>query len=467
MKILVSSFNHFILLYFLILNLTYIFLTLSAFIFIRRYIKLVKIIELRKIFQSTFFKPISVICPAFNEEETIAESTKSLVHLSYPEHEVIVVNDGSMDGTLTALKERYLLNETFKDFDNPLKTAPVRAVYQSDKYPNLIVVDKDNGGKADALNAGINVSRYPLVCCVDADSLLDPEALIRVSRPFLEDASTVAAGGVVRVANDCLVRAGSVIEVTLPRNRWAIFQVVEYLRAFLAGRISWAIFGGLLIVSGAFGLFKRQTVIECGGYRTDTVGEDMELIMRIHRIQRKKRKNYKIAFIPDPICWTEVPENRADLGRQRARWQRGLMDSILMNREMLFNPRFGIIGLAVMPFFCVFEMFGPVIEIVGYGVLSLSIIFRLVDLNFVFLFFLVAVVLGTMHSISSMLLEELSFYRFPGLLHLFKLILYSIFENFGYRQVTAWWRMIGILEYVSGERTWGKIARKGFITNRI
>lgn len=466
MKILVYTFNHFILFYFLVLNLTYIFLTLSAFVFIRRYIKLIKIVELRKIFQSTFFKPISVISPAFNEEETIAESVKSLLHLSYPEHEVIVVNDGSTDGTLSTLKERYRLNKAFRDFDSPLKTALVRAVYQSEEYPNLVVIDKENGGKADALNAGINISRYPLVCCVDADSLLDSEALMRVSRPFLEDSSTVAAGGVVRVANECVVRAGKVMEPRLPKNKWATFQIVEYLRAFLAGRISWAVFGGLLIVSGAFGLFKRQTVIECGGYRTNTVGEDMELIVRIHKIQRKKKRKYKIAFIPDPICWTEVPEDRRTLARQRARWQRGLMDSLLMNKEMLFNPRFGIIGLIVMPFFFVFEMFGPLIEFGGYIILTISAILHLINIDFVLLFFLVAVVLGTMHSISSMLLEEFSFYRFPGFRNLFKLIFYSILENFGYRQIMSWWRMRGILQYISGDRSWGKMARKGFTTKK-
>lgn len=467
MRSFVYAFNYFVLSYFMVLNLTYIFLTLSAFVFIRRYEKLVKIVELRKLFQSTFFKPISVICPAFNEEATIAESVKSLLHLSYPEHEVIVVNDGSTDGTLRALREKYLLHETFRDFDTPLKSAPVHKVYESEDYPNLLVIDKENGGKADALNAGINIARYPLVCSVDADSILEPEALMRVSRPFLEDATTVAAGGVVRVANSCVVKAGTVLEVRIPKSRLAIFQIVEYLRAFLAGRIAWAVFGGLVIISGAFGLFKRQTVIECGGYRTDTVGEDMELVVRMHRILRKKKRKYKVAFIPDPICWTEVPEDRRVLARQRARWQRGLMGSIFMNWEMLFNPRFGVIGLVVMPYFLVFEMFGPVIEFIGYTVFAFSVAFGLVDINFVFLFFLVAVVLGTIHSIGSMALEEFSFYRYPGFGHLFRLIIYSVLENFGYRQLMSWWRLKGIVQYFAGNKSWGKMARKGFATREL
>lgn len=274
---LIQKYNWLVLLYFLGINGTYILLNMLSFFAIKRYLGERKTTELEKVFQSTFFEPISIITPAYNEEETIAESVKSLLQLQYPQHEVVVVNDGSKDNTLKVLVERYKMAKAPITYPAQIDCRRIKQVYVSPQYTNLILVDKENGGKGDALNAGINVARYPLVCSIDADSLLESNALLKVVRPFLENPNTVAVGGIVRIANGCKVRSGEVIKVGMPKNSVARFQIVEYLRAFLFGRTGWDILNRMLVISGAFGLFSKAAVVECGGHRNDTVGEDMEL----------------------------------------------------------------------------------------------------------------------------------------------------------------------------------------------
>ena len=459
---LIQKYNWLVLLYFLGINGVYISLNLLSFFVIKRYLGERKTTELGKVFQSTFFKPISVITPAYNEEGTIAESVKSLLQLQYPQHEVVVVNDGSKDNTLSVLVERYKMVEAPITYPTQIDCSRIKQVYVSPQYTNLVLVDKENGGKGDALNAGINIARYPLVCSIDADSLLESKALLKVVRPFLENPNTVAVGGIVRIANGCEVRSGQVIEVGMPKNSLARFQIVEYLRAFLFGRIGWDALNSMLIVSGAFGLFSKAAVVECGGYRNDTVGEDMELVVRLHRIMREKKRNYRITFIPDPVCWTEVPEKLKILSRQRNRWQRGLIDSMFLNIKMLFNPKYGTIGLLAMPFFFFFEMLGPMVEFTGYIVFFASWYFNIVSFTFAILFLAVAIVLGIVLSVGSLVLEELSFRRYPRISHLVMFFAYAVLENFGYRQLNTWWRFKGCFDHVLGKKGWGKMERKGF-----
>jgi len=461
---LIQKYNWLVLLYFLGINGTYILLNILSFFAIKRYLGERKTTELEKVFQSTFFKPISIITPAYNEEETIAESVKSLLQLQYPQHEVVVVNDGSKDRTLKVLVERYKMVKAPITYPMQIDCKRINQVYISPEHTNLVLVDKDNGGKGDALNAGINVARYPLVCSIDADSLLESDALLKVVRPFLENPNTVAVGGIVRIANGCKVRSGEVIEVGMPKNSLARFQTVEYLRAFLFGRTGWDILNGMLVISGAFGLFSKKAVVECGGYRNDTVGEDMELVVRLHRIMRKKKRKYRITFIPDPVCWTEVPEKLKVLSRQRNRWQRALMDSMLLNIKMLFNPKYGTVGLFAMPFFFLFEMLGPMVEFTGYIVFFASWYFNIVSFTFAIFFLAVAIVLGIVLSVGSLVLEELSFKRYPKISHLVILFVYAALESFGYRQLNTWWRFKASLDYILGKRGWGKMEKKGFQT---
>ncbi len=458
----IRFFNLFMLFYFLIVNGVYISLTALSFFAIRRYLQehLLSQSSLR-MFQSSFYKPISILAPAYNEQNTIADNVRSLLQLHYPEFEIIVINDGSKDNTLEVLKREYRLRASHRPFESRLSCRKVRGVYVSDDHPRLVVVDKENGGKADALNAGINVSRYPLVSAIDADSILEHDVMLKLVRPFLDSPHTVAVGGIVRVANGCSIRGGEVVEIGLSEKWLPNFQIVEYLRSFLFGRVGWDILNGLLIISGAFGVFRKDAVIGCGGYLHDTVGEDMELVVRMHRTMREQKKPYRITFVPEPVCWTEVPEDIATLSRQRNRWQRGLIETILRHRNMLFNPRYGVVGCFALPFFLLFEMLAPAIELTGYIVFVFSWAFGIIDTGFAILFLTAAVLLGMVLSLSALVLEELSFRKYPRIRHIFKLFLFAVLENFGYRQIHSFWRIQGIWSFLRGEKKWGKMDRVG------
>lgn len=459
----IVAFNHIVIVYFLLLNTMYLVLLFLGVGAIAGYFRRRSFAGYEFALESKLTLPISILIPAHNEEKTIVESVKSLLSLSYPEHEVIVINDGSTDGTLDVLAREFKLRKIDKVCKRCILTRPVKGVYVSSIQKNLLVINKENGGKADALNAGLNFSKFPLFCSVDADTILEKEALIRVVKPFLEKPQeVVAVGGIVRVVNGCTVKAGQVVEVKSPRNYLANFQAVEYLRAFLAGRTGWSALNSLLIVSGAFGLFRKDIVVEVGGFRTDTVSEDAELIVHLHRHLKEQGKKYRIMFIADPICWTEVPENFQMLARQRNRWHRGLIETLRTHRVMLMNPRYGRIGLFAMPYFFFFEMFGPLFEVIGYMVILLSLAAGILQANFLALFFLVAILYGVMLSVGAILIEELSFRRYERWLDIWKLILYAVLENFGYRQTLSFWRSWSFVTYFRRKNYWGHISRKGF-----
>lgn len=362
----IDLFNYLVLGYFILLNGVYLGTSLFAFGALRRYTRRMKSLDLDDLIRGSGSPPITLVAPAYNEEPTCVESVRSLLTLDYPEYEILVVNDGSTDGTLERLVEAFNLKPAARLPTAALGSRPIRQIYRSRRHPNLWVLDKENGGKADALNAGINYCRTPLFCAMDADSLLERQALIRIVRPFLEDATTVAAGAILRIANGCVVKRGQVLDVRLPRNLWAQFQVLEYLRAFLSGRMGWDALDATLVISGAFGIFKRSVVVDAGGYATDTVGEDMELVVRLHRHCSERNIPYRIHFVPDPVAWTECPESLAILSRQRDRWQRGLFQSLTRHRVMLLDSTYGKAGLLAFPYFFFLEMLGPVIEAMGY-----------------------------------------------------------------------------------------------------
>ncbi len=450
--------------YFVVVNLTYTFFLGLSFKEILYYMRHNSFGNLRLLVQSEITPPVSILAPAYNEEPTVVESVKSLLKLNYGTYEVVVINDGSRDGTLKQLIEEFHLYRSRQLYLPSIEAKPVRAIYKSKKpaYRNLVVVDKENGGKADALNVGINVAQYDFVCAIDADSLLEEDALQKVVKPFLEDPTMIAVGGIVRIANGCKVVNGRVIEVRLSNKFLPIFQVVEYFRAFLSGRMAWQGLNGLLIISGAFGLFRRSAVIDVGGYRHDTVGEDMELVVRLHRKMREWKRPYRIAFVPDPVCWTEAPESTQILSRQRNRWHRGLLDTMLIHRKMLMNPSYGVVGLAAMPYFVVVELLGPVFEFVGYLTVILLLFLEALNIQMTLLFFIVALFYGVMYSVGAVLLEEISFQRYPRARDLALLLSFGVIENFGYRQLTTWWRVKAFWDYVRGRKGWGAMQRKGF-----
>jgi len=387
MKWMIDIFNSIVIIYFVSLNIGYLAMSILAFRALRQYSRRMKSLNIENLVTSAGPPPITLIAPAYNEEATCVEATKSFLTLNYPEYEILVVNDGSSDRTLERLMNEFDLIPTPRIPTADIKTAQVKEIYNSRRYPNVWVIDKENGGKSDALNTGVRFCRTPLFCAMDADSLLERDALIRVVRPFLENDNTVAAGGIIRIVNGCTIKDGSIVNIKLPKNYLAKIQVLEYLRAFLAGRMGWAAIDSTLIISGAFGIFKRAAVVEAGGYATDTVGEDMELIVRLHRHCLEKKIPYEISFIPDPVAWTECPESIKILGRQRDRWQRGLMEVILRHKVMFMNPRYKRIGLFAYPFFFIFEMLGPMIEFPGYITFVIALILGRYSSTYIFAFF--------------------------------------------------------------------------------
>lgn len=460
-QLIVEFTTWFILAYFILLNGGYLLLNMLSIVTLHRKGQERILDDLPQVY-SGLEPPISLLVPAYNEEATIAASVRSMLQLSYSELEIIVINDGSKDGTLEVLKHEFALVPFPEAYRVQLETKPVKGIFRSTRYPNLRVIDKENGGKADSLNAGINASRYPLFCGVDADSILQRDSLQKVVKPFLSDPDIVATGGTVRVANGCEVRGGFLTRVGLPSNPWALFQVVEYLRAFLFGRLGWSTVNGMLIISGAFGLFRKETVIMAGGYRPKTIGEDMELVVRMHRLLRQRRQRYRIEFVPDPVCWTEAPEDRATLRNQRIRWQRGLSESLSANWGLMFNRRGGTPGWLAFPFMLLFEWLGPVIELGGYIFMVFAFAFGLVSWQAFAVFLFVAIGLGILLSASGLLLEEMSFHIYPEPRHLAMLALFVIIENFGYRQINSWWRLVGLYRWArQGEASWGVMTRKG------
>lgn len=451
-----------VLVYFVALNSHLLVLMLLGYHATRREEAMSHDRDLLSMMQSPLVQPVSVIITAYNESINILESVHSVMQLRYPKFEIVVVNDGSNDDTLDLLLERYKMQPVSRGFADSVPCKPIKAVYESPGFPNLVAVDKLNGGKGDALNAGINVSRYPLFCAIDGDSLLEDDALLRVARPFHEHPGlVVAAGGTIRIANGALVRAGRVVDARLSRALLPRMQVVEYLRAFLFGRMGWSSFGGLLLISGAFGIFDKQVVIEAGGYATDSVGEDMELTIRMHRVLRDSGRAFKIGFVPEPVCWTEAPESLQILGNQRERWQRGLIDTLRRHRGMIFRPRYGVVGMLALPAFLLFEMLAPIIELSGLVLIPTAWALGILDAAFMLALLSAAVLFSIVVSVMAVLLDDLAFRRYSSLRQLLMLVSAAIVEAVALRPLTTLWRARGWWNYCRGVTSWGKMERKG------
>lgn len=450
-------------------------------------------------------KPITMVVPAYNEEVTIVDSVTNLIHVDYPRFEVVVVNDGSADRTLEMLKQAFRLRRTDLAYRDAIGTARVRATYEATiplpkSVTKVMVIDKVNAGKADALNAGINASTSPYFVSLDADSILDQRALKELMRVIQEDPRVVAVGGQVAIANGCAIRNGRVVSVGLPSNPLARFQMVEYLRSFTTGRTGLDKLDSVLILSGVFAVFEKETVIRAGGYltpfvthriveeyigaRAGTVCEDMEIIVRLHRFVRDKMRDKRVAFLPHPVAWTEVPERLDSLRKQRGRWYRGLRESLLYHRDMLFRRKYGRIGWFALPTFWLFEYWGPVIEIIGYIFVVVFLILEYVlGINFLneayaVAFFLASLGYGILVNLFAVLVGAWRF-RFGladrlqrGLLPFSRkrdvliLLLYAVLENlpFSFRHITLYWRMRGLWDAWRGKTTWEKFARVGFRT---
>jgi cellulose synthase/poly-beta-1,6-N-acetylglucosamine synthase-like glycosyltransferase len=456
--------NNVLFVYYFLSNLIYLGLLILAIASSAAHQRRLGSIRLERVKQSPFVPPVAVLVPAHNEEGTIAAAVRSLLALDYPDFEVIVANDGSRDGTLEALIREFKLVETDLLYIPQVECKPVKAVYMSALEPRLLVVDKEAGGsKADASNAALNIASSQYVCVVDADGVLETDSLLRVMAPVMTDARpVVAAGGIVRAINGCRVEEGKLTEVRLGRGPIEVIQVIEYLRAFLIGREGWAYFNMLAIISGAFGVFERNLLLKIGGYRPQAIGEDLDLVVRLHRHLLEQKRPYHISFVPDPVCWTEVPSDLRSLSRQRARWQKALLEVLWGNRDMLLNPRYGRIGMIVLPYQWLFELLAPWIEIVGYATMAVAAFLGVLSKEFFLQFLLFGYLFATMISVGSVLQEEITYRRYSNWRDVARLIAFCFLEHFPYRQMHMWWRLKGTIQYLRGDVKWEPLKRVGF-----
>ena len=458
-------FGLFVIGYYLVINGGYFILHILALFELRDDVRESRWDPPFRKFASPFYPGIGIVVPAYNEEATIVESVRSMLTLNYPELEVVVVNDGSTDATIERLIENFDLEAVDAEIPFDVPSEEIHEVYRSTTFEDLIVVDKDNGGKSDALNTGIWMTEMPLFCAVDSDTVIDRDALLTLVKPFLEEPTTaVASGGVIRVANECTIEDGMVKEVTLPKTGLPGLQVMEYLRAFYSGRLGLNRINGLILISGAFGLFQTEAVREIGGYRHDTITEDFHIVVRLHRHLKETDREYTVDFVPEPVAWTEVPTTRRVLGRQRRRWYRGMVETVVTHWRMLFNPKYGRVGKVVMPFFVAAEVLGPLIEGLGYILLPLAWYFGFLNIEFFIVFFLLTTGLGVFLSWFGVFSEVWSFNRYDSPWQVLRLLWYGVLENFGYRQWKTFVAWYGLVEYIRGDTTWGVMERTGFST---
>lgn len=453
-----------VLAYFAALNLLYAVFGFLGLRMIVVYARELSRVALKDLLEREVHYPVSILVPAFNEERSIVASVHSFVSLHYALFEVIVVSDGSEDGTVDELTRAFGLVEEPRIFRYALPTQPIRRVLRSLRHPHLVVIDKERGGKSDALNAALNLARYPLVSAVDSDSLLDAEAILRASRLFAEDDTVVAVGGTIRPLNGAVMDGGRIAELRMPARWIERIQVLEYARAFFVGRAGWSWMGALLVISGAFGLFRRETVMEVGGYSTATVGEDMELVMRMHKHARRTGLPYRVVFTPDPICWTEVPSDLGTLRRQRNRWHRGLWTNLWMHRDMLGNPRYGRLGLLALPYFWLFEGLGPVVEASGYVLLPVTAALGMLFPQFAALFLALAVLYGVLLSQIAAGVEALLLRRYPRFADRVTLFAAAFVEFLGFRQILTLERCRATFQAFRHPTGWGEMRRRGIPT---
>jgi len=461
--------NHLLFWYYLACNFAYLMMLIIALKTSAMHQRRLESIQLSWFKESPMAPPITIIAPAHNEESSIRVAVRNLLELDYPQLEIIVVNDGSTDHTLEELRAEFRLRQVRIVHVTEAQSAPVRGLYRSDADARLLVIDKEGGGsKADAVNAGLNAATSPYVCIVDADSLLERDALLRIIVPILEDPKrVVAVGGIIRVLNGSVIQGGQLQRVRLPRKSIEVIQVIEYLRAFLIGREAWAQGNMLTIISGAFGVFRTDLVRAVGGYRPQSIGEDFDLVARLHRHLLEKKTDYEIRFVPDPMCWTEVPSDMQSLGRQRARWQKGLLDVLWPNRDMLFRPRYGRIGCLALPYLWLFELAAPIIEIGGIVSIVLAACLGVLSHEFFLQFLLFGYAFATVISIGSVLLEEITYKRYNDWQDVVRLVSYCFLEHFPYRQFHMVWRLQGLWQYLRGDLAWKPLKRKGLDSARV
>ncbi|WP_291122912.1 glycosyltransferase family 2 protein [Flavobacterium sp. UBA6046] len=466
-QIIILIIRYLFFIYTLAIIVSYIILAVISVIETVDYMKKNSFVNYNEILSSTISPSISIIAPAYNESLNIIENVRSLLSNHYANYDVIIINDGSKDDSLDKLIKAYELIQADYLINEQIQTKPLRkGVYKSTNpaFEKLIVVDKENGGKADALNMGLNISNNKYVACIDVDCLLLEDALQKMIKPFLEttDTKVIAAGGVIRIANSCSIKEGKLLDVNLPKKMLEKGQILEYLRAFLLGRMAWSRLNGLLVISGAFGLFDKKIAIEVGGYDINTVGEDMELVVRMRGYMEEQKQKYKVAYIPDPLCWTEAPDNYKTFISQRNRWTRGTIETLRKHRKIGFNPKYGSMGLLSYPYWFFFERMAPVIEVVGILYFGILIAFKEVRWDYALSFIILAYLFIIMFSIVAIISEELTYHQYKKKGTGFKLIITALLEPFVNHPFILYAAIRGNIDYYfNKKKKWGEMTRKG------
>jgi cellulose synthase/poly-beta-1,6-N-acetylglucosamine synthase-like glycosyltransferase len=449
----------------LILSGSYLILGIFSAIALRKHLRKNSYVNYNSLVLSPLSPKISIIAPAFNESKTIIDNVRTLLSLYYNNFEVILVNDGSTDNTFEMIKEEYELIKVNYYFDYHIPCERIRGVYKSKNpsYNRLIVIDKKNGGKADSLNAGINICQSSLFISIDADSIIETDSILKLVKPFLEekDRKVIGAGGVIRIVNSCDVERGQIRQIHLPGQMLPRLQVLEYTRAFLLGRMAWSRLDGLMLISGAMGIFDRETVIKGGGYSIKTVGEDMELVLRMRRRLAEEGVKYEVTYIPDPLCWTQVPSDVKSLYTQRTRWTRGLVESLWTHRKIFFHKIYGRLGLLGYPYWFFFEWLAPLIAFSGFIYSIYLVVTNSINWPFYLLLFLFVYTFAVSLSIWAILFEEITYHKYKKKRDVLKLLVAALLEPFFYPMHT-YFAVRGNLEALRGKKGWGKVERKGF-----
>ncbi|HJS01084.1 MAG TPA: glycosyltransferase [Flavobacterium sp.] len=450
---------------------SYIILAIISAFETVNYMKKNSFVNYSEILSSSIAPSISIIAPAYNETLNIVENVRSLLSNHYANYDVIIINDGSKDDTLEKLIEAYDLVKVDYLINYQVPTKPLRKGVFKSKNPafdKLIVVDKENGGKADALNLGLNISTQRYTACIDVDCLLQEDSLQKMIKPFLEatDSRVIAAGGVIRIANSCIIKDGKLLDINLPKSNIVKSQILEYLRAFLLGRMAWSKLNGLLVISGAFGLFEKKIALEVGGYDTKTVGEDMEIIVRMRRHMEEKKIKYKVAYIPDPLCWTEAPDNYKIFISQRNRWTRGTIETLKKHRKVGFNPKYHSLGILSYPYWLIFERLAPIIEAVGLLYFLFLIVTNNVNWDFAILFIIVAYLFTVLFSIITLITEELTYHQYKKKGMGIQLIKTAFLEPIVHHPFVLYAALKGNFDYYFNKTIkWGEMTRKGMSNN--
>jgi cellulose synthase/poly-beta-1,6-N-acetylglucosamine synthase-like glycosyltransferase len=464
-----AFFDGSILIYVILIVSSYLILAVFSAKALIEYLREAKFLDAQQLMASPLAPSVSLIAPAYNEANTIVENVRFLLAIQYPNLDVIIVNDGSKDNTLQLMIDAYALVPVFMPVDAKIATKEVRQVYKSTKavYSNLTILDKQNGGKADALNCGLNYSKAQYIACIDVDCVLSQDAVVKMIQPFLSGkVPCIAVGGVIRIANSCIIEDGRLISVRMPDNWLARFQVLEYIRAFLMGRMGWSKADGLLLISGAFGIFSREIALSAGGYDHNTVGEDMELIVRMRRYMIEKGLKYRVEFIPDPLCWTEAPATYKVLGRQRNRWMRGTIETLLQHKKMFFNPKYKILGMLSYPYWLFFEWLAPIIELVGLLYLFILVLLGQPNMLFSISMFVMVFAFALFMSTLAILFDEFTFFQYKRKRDVLRLVVVAILEPFIHHPMTVRWGIQGNIDFLKGKKSWGEMTRTGFATKK-